>query len=259
MMGQDTIPVSKRTRKGSFYFYWGYNRSSYTSSDITFKGANYNFTLDNVKAHDKPYPFDAGVYFNPATFTIPQYNFRVGYFFSNAWSISIGTDHMKYVINEDQVTTITGSISETETPYNGTYDQDEIELSREFLLFEHTDGLNYVNTEVRRFDKLYEREKVSVNLVEGVGIGFMYPRTNCTLLQMERNDVFHFSGYGASIVAGLNITLFDHFFIQSELKGGYINMPNIRITNSTSDKGSQSFFFTQYNIVFGGVIYLSKK
>ena len=35
------------------------------------------------------------------------------------------------------------------------------------------------------------------------------------------------------------------------MKGGYINMPNIRTTNFTSDRAKQSFFFTQFNWLFG--------
>ena len=40
--------------KGKFFISWGGNRDSYTKSDITFRGKDYNFTLDNVQAHDKP-------------------------------------------------------------------------------------------------------------------------------------------------------------------------------------------------------------
>jgi len=40
--------------KGKAYFYWGGNRSKYSKSDIQFEGENYNFTLHNVHAEDKP-------------------------------------------------------------------------------------------------------------------------------------------------------------------------------------------------------------
>jgi hypothetical protein len=39
--------------KGKFYFYWGGNREIYTKSDIHFKGADYDFTLNNVEAKER--------------------------------------------------------------------------------------------------------------------------------------------------------------------------------------------------------------
>lgn len=41
-------------RKGTWSFQWGYNRDSYTQSDISFHGPGYNFTLKDVVAKDKP-------------------------------------------------------------------------------------------------------------------------------------------------------------------------------------------------------------
>jgi hypothetical protein len=69
----------------------------------------------------------------------------------------------------------------------------------------------------------------------------------------ERHDNFHVSGYGTDIKAGLNLTFFKHYFIQSELKGGYINMNDIRTTYSPDDHAKQHFTFAQWNLVLGGI------
>jgi len=61
-----------------------------------------------------------------------------------------------------------------------------------------------------------------------------------------------------SLKAGANLTLFNHFFIQTEFKTGYIDMANIRTTNSTSDSASQELFFFQRNISFGYIFQLVK-
>ena len=73
------------------------------------------------------------------------------------------------------------------------------------------------------------------------------------LLEKERHDDFHVSGYGVSAKVGLNFTFFKYFFIQTELKGGYIDMNDIRTTSSSSDTASQHFFFLQRIITFGGI------
>lgn len=243
--------------KGKFFFSWGGNRESYTKSDVTFKGKDYNFTLENIDANDKPKGWHVD-YVNPARMTIPQTNFRIGYFVSDHYSIAIGVDHMKYVMTQNQTANITGMIA-ANTIYDGVYNNTPIVLTEDFLMYEHTDGLNYVNTEFSRHDdisslfKIENTDKIQVNLTEGVGVGLLYPKTNTTLLGKERHDDFHVSGYGTSLKAGLNVTFFKHFYIQGELKGGYINMQDIRTTKSTEDKASQDFFFFQRLIAFGGI------
>ncbi|MDD2819660.1 MAG: hypothetical protein PHW29_00185 [Flavobacterium sp.] len=243
--------------KGKFFISWGGNRDSYSKSDITFRGKDYNFTLENVPAHDKPKGWHVD-YINPSRMTIPQTNFRMGYFVSDYYSVAIGVDHMKYVMSQNKAVDINGYY-----PNPGSYDEllanNQVLLTEEFLKYEHTDGLNYINTEFSRHDdissifKIGNIDKIQVNLTEGVGFGFLYPKTNTTLLGKERHDDFHVSGFGTSLKAGLNVTFFKHFYIQGELKGGYINMQDIRTTQSTEDSASQDFFFFQRIIAVGGI------
>lgn len=238
-------------RKGNFSIYWGWNRAAYTTSDIQFKGDNYDFTLTNVVGKDRQSSFDPNLYFNPTTITIPQYNFRIGYFFHDHYQVSFGADHMKYVVEAFQDVRIDGYISKTGTDYDGTYVNDVVNLKKDFLQFEHTDGLNYENIEIRRFDVVLGRKNISLAFNEGLGVGFLLPRTNTTLLNNPRYDEFHLSGYGFSTVLAANLTVFKYFFVQMEWKGGYINMPDIRTTMNKSDRANQYFWFSQYNVVFG--------
>ena len=88
-------------QKGSTYFYWGYNRSVYSTSNIYLKGPGFAFSVYDAKAHDRQTKFGS-VYFRPTTITIPQYVGRVGHFLTNRFHVSIGVDHMKYVVDDDQ-------------------------------------------------------------------------------------------------------------------------------------------------------------
>ena len=243
--------------KGKFYIFWGGNRESYTKSDIHFKGADYDFTIYNIEAHDKPKGFHID-YFNPARMTIPQTNIRVGYFISDHYNISIGLDHMKYVMYNDRRVDYSGYYpnagSYNENPANG-----QLTLDEDFLLFEHTDGLNYINTEIARVDdissifKIRNTDKFQINLTEGIGGGFLYPKTNTTLLGKERHDDFNVAGFGLAAKVGLNFTFFKYFFIQTELKGGYIEMNNIRTTKDSADSAQQNFWFLQRILTIGGI------
>jgi hypothetical protein len=265
---QDVVPGRYTAHnKGKFYIYWGGNRDSYSQSDIHFWGKDYDFNLYNVSAEDKPKGWNID-YVNPSRMTIPQYNFRIGYFIQDHYNISFGIDHMKYVMVQSQQVQMTGvvgpgyGVPESGNSYLGS-DNHQIDLTDEkFLTFEHTDGLNYVNTEFCRVDdisklfRIWNTDKIQVNVTEGVGVGFLFPKTNVKLLEKERHDDFHVSGYGVSGKVGLSLTFFKHFFVQGELKYGYINMPDIRTTFDPADRASQHFTFVQRVIVFGGIFKL---
>jgi len=258
MMGHAQQNKKKKVvNKGKFFMYWGWNWASYTDSDIRFKGNNYDFTLRDVKAHDTPSDFSFKKYFGITNITKPQTNMRIGYFFKENYTISLGVDHMKYVVNNDQFVDIDGKINIGNTRYDGTYTGQQVQLTEDFLRLEHTDGLNYVNIQLYRFDDIsslfgLESESFQINITEGFGAGILYPKTDTTLLGQERHDDYHISGYGLSAGFGLNITFLKHFFIQADLKGGYINMPDVKISTNAADSASQDFLFLQNNILIGG-------
>jgi len=157
---------------------------------------------------------------------------------------------MKYVVDSNQVVPVNGFIENSGTDFDGIYQGDEIVLDTHLLLFEHTDGLNYINIEVRRTDEFWKRNKISLDISEGFGFGVMIPKTNATLLSNARHDDFHLAGYGISAVGAAQLNLGKYLFVSSELKAGFIHMPDIRTTMNEIDKASQHFFFGQVNIVF---------
>jgi len=266
MFAQEEIAIQDKYaahNKGKFFVSWGGNRESYSKSDVTFKGKDYNFTVDNMSAHDKPKGWHVD-YINPANMTIPQTNLRFGYFFSDHYSVTIGVDHMKYVMTQDQTANVTGNVNlpldQPGSVHNGDYNNTPVNFTDEtFLTYEHTDGLNYINTEVSRHDdiskwfNLPNIDKVQINLTEGLGGGVLYPKTNTKLLGKDRHDDFHVSGYGVSAKAGINVTFYKHFYIQGELKGGYIDMHDIKTTVSNEDSASQHFMYFQRIIAVGGI------
>ena len=253
------------TNKGKIFFSWGGNRGAYTKSDITFTGDNYNFTIKDATSKDKPEGWSSD-YINPARMTIPQTNAKIGWFVSEKYTISLGLDHMKYVMDTNKTFTVDGEVNlpnnEDGSKFNGTYNNQEFLVSDEFIQFEHTDGLNYIYAEFARYDdisslfRLPNTDKFQINITEGLATGVLLPKTNATLLLKERHDDFHLSGFGISAHAGLNFTFFKYFFAQFDLRGGYINMPDIRTTHDKADSASQHFFYAQTIIAFGGIFKL---
>jgi hypothetical protein len=278
-----TTPTKERYNahlKGKFTIAWGGNRDYYTTSDITFTGDYHDFTIDNTVAHDKPKGWNID-YVTPGAMTTPQTNFKLGYFFNDHYSISLGEDHMKYVMTQNQTANVTGYINlpadQSGSYYNGVYNNTPVDMSQNgaqeggfeegttqegipaFLMFEHTDGLNYLYAEIARQDDISSLfgikniDKFQVNINEGYGFGFLYPKTNTTLLGQERHDDFHVSGFGNSLKAGLNLTFFKYFTVEGVVKGGYIYMPDIRTTQISTDRASQEFFFFETIVNFGAI------
>ena len=246
---QAVVPSTK-SNKGKLFIFWGWNRSAYSKSDISFNSNNYDFTLKKVRSIDKKTKFNLNTYFNPTKATIPQYNFRIGYFIHPKYSISIGVDHMKYVVKDLQNVKISGYI-QSGSEYDGQYGGESIQIKEGFLAFEHTDGLNYINLEFRRFEEIIKDKFIKLNLTAGIGGGVLLPKSDVTLLNQMRNDEFHLAGYGIGAVLGINIPIWKYFCIQSEFKEGFINLPDIRTTQFSTDKAHQSFFFSQWNLLFG--------
>ena len=260
---EETTSFYTSHKKGKVFVSWGGNREAYTKSDIHFKGDDYNFTVQDAKAHDKPKGWHLD-YINPSRITIPQTNFKLGYFITDNYYLALGLDHMKYVMKQNQYANINGYINlpigELGSIYNGVYEDEVIQMTEDFLMFEHTDGLNYLYFEFGRFDDISalfgitNTDKFQVNITEGVGAGALYPKTNTTLLQKERYDEFHISGYGVSLNAGLNLTFLKHLYIQGDLRGGYINMSNVRTTINTNDSASHHFMFIETVFSVGGIL-----
>jgi hypothetical protein len=246
--------------KGKIFIFWGGNRDNFTKSDIRFTGKNYDFTIYDTPAHDVPKGWHTD-YINPARMTIPQTNFRIGYYLNDHYSISFGVDHMKYVIFQNVAVPISGNYQNAGS-FGEQLPNNQVLLTDSFLTFEHTDGLNYVNAEFCRVDdiskvfKLPNTDKFQLNFTEGISAGVLYPKTNTKLMGMERHDDYHVSGYGVSGKLGLNFLFYKHFFIQTELKAGYIDMPDIRTTFDPADRASQHFMFLEKIIAFGGIFKL---
>jgi hypothetical protein len=240
--------------KGHAFFQWGWNRGLYTNSTLTLKGADYDLVLKKVVAHDRPTtPVSYHNYLQPDRLTIPQNNWRLGYFIKDDLAITFGTDHMKYVMDQNQTVTVNGNISR-EGIYKGVYNNQPMALTEDFLTFEHTDGLNYLNVELEKYNRVAasKNSKIIFNLMYGGGTGILFPKTNAKLLDYERNDRFHVAGFGVSAKAAVELVFFKRLLLKFEAKEGFINMPDIILhAKGVQGKGRQAFFFTEFDGVLG--------
>lgn len=249
----------KRTlsRKGQMFIFWGWNRAAFTKSDIRFKGSDYDFTLENVIAHDRPSPLSWD-YINPGAISTPQFNFRLGYFIKDNLALVIAQDHMKYVMDQNQTVDFLGNISDP--IYDAMVQNGEVDLQdKEFLTFEHTDGLNYVNLGLEKYNSLYSSKNIDIVWSYGGGTGVMFPKSNIKLFGNERSDRFHVAGFGLDARTNINFVFWNHWMARIEAKAGYINMFDIKTTlNNQPDKAMQDFAFGQINFGVGYTFKIKK-
>ena len=229
---------------------WGWNRSSYSSGDIHFWGADHDFTLRNVAATDLQTDLSSetlfGTYLNPKEITIPQTNLRVSYQYSPDLVIALNLDHMKYVMTPDQVVPISGQIK-------GVAQSGNQVLATNYINFEHTDGLNIISLELekqRSVDWFGGRFPSRVFGLAGVGI--VVPKSNVTLnmLGRSRNDEFHLAGYSLGLGVGLEVDIYKDLFFRTAYKLGYVNLPDV-VTSSLGDKASHNFTYNEVLISLG--------
>lgn len=244
------IRTSTPFEKGSVLLFWGWNRAVYSDSDIRFKGQGYDFQLNNVKATDRPTDFSFNDYFHPLRVTIPQTNAKIGYFIKDNVAIMLSLDHMKYVMKQNQTVDFKGNINAGR--YASMVNEGKVDLSNgEFLTFEHTDGLNYVNIGLEKYKNLYNTEHFGIVWSYGAGAGVLIPKTNAKLFGNERSDRFHIAGFGADARTSINFVFWKHIMARIEAKYGYINMPDIKTTLHNTDRAQQDFVFGQVNFGIG--------
>lgn len=255
---------SLSANKHKFFFFWGYNRSVYANSDISWKGPGYDFTLSDVEATDLPQNGFGPNYYNPLLFTIPQFNFRVGFFLNDKYAIAAGWDHMKYRTKQGSRATFDGTVDNSiSAQYGSLQDGDQVTIDNSYLKMEHSDGLNILNFNLERHDLVYSifEEKIGLKLVSGIGFGIDMPWTNSKTFGVRNDDRPHFSGVGAHAFIAPEFIFYRRFFARTTVQGGFASMWDIAITPK-SDKSDthaeQTIWYLERSLVLGYRFYIFK-
>ena len=249
--------TKKKFSDGSMYLLWGYTRAMYSKSTIHFSDDsntyypatgqyhNYNFTIYDAKAHDKP---DFKDIKDVANITIPQFVIRLGYYFNNKkdFGVEINYDHTKYVVTDYQTVRIKGN-------FNGqAVDNDTILDPTNFLHFEHTDGANFWMFNFIKRWKLYEPSKnFNLGFVVKPGAGFVYPRTDVTMLGTRLNNKWHIAGWIVGVESGIRAEFLKHGVFEFMAKGAYADYTNALVLGKGNGKANHHFFAGQLTATLG--------
>jgi hypothetical protein len=185
----------------------GHNWSVPSRSTVELDGAGYDLTLSDVRGHDQPYfdlPLDA-----------VQFSLRFDVALSEHYALTIGLEHMKYVVAPQEVR-VSGSVDTG--AYVGDYEDDVVHIGRSGELvgwFEHSDGVNYVPIGLRRLAPLGDWWLAMVG-IEG---GPLVLNTDTQILGRENDKKYHLGGFALSAVAAVQLDI-GIFFLEADVKGG---------------------------------------
>ena len=262
------LGASQKTSKDSqakraMFVYWGYNRSFYTDSKISFFGPGYDFSLVGVQATDRPSP-DFITYVDPSTLTVPQFNARIGFNFKKKWALSFGYDHMKYVIVHGPTYLLSGRINPLIDPisnWSGDYNAEPVTTDESTLHYENTNGMNYIRAEISHIDKLVRASNAfAIYSVSGLGAGLVLNYNDFTFAGEKSMTTLSMSGVGASAHIGIRFEFFRHFFLQANNSVGFLYQHRVKTRgNDPYAYARQSLGYFQSDIVLGGIFYLRPK
>jgi hypothetical protein len=238
-------PQNSPLGKGTLYFSWGYNKDYFSKSDLHFKDSgegSYDFTLYNVKAKDRP-GFDK---LFKTTLAVPQYSYRLGYYFNNKMDlgIEINFDHTKYVMVNDQVLRLKGTIG------GKSYNLDTL-VTTDFLRFEHTNGANFLMVNILKREQFLvsKNKKHWLSGVLKPGAGIVIPKTDVAIFGKNLDNRFHVAGYILGLEAGLRYDLFKYAFLEFTGKGTFANYTNVLVIGT--GKARHHFFTAEVLLTAG--------
>lgn len=260
----DSLKV-KTKKGGTIYVSAGFTRAWWGKSDLhlvdrsgkyheaTGQNNNYDFTVYNATAKDRP---DFDKLTDLVNFTVPQYAYRLGYYFNNKSDIGIeiNYDHTKYIVNDYQRVHIKGEI-------NGTYiDADTILDPKKLLHFEHSDGANFLLFNfVKRWKFINPSKLFNAGWVVKGGVGCMIPRTDVTLFGERLNNDFKIAGWMAGVESGLRVEFMKYAFFEFVGKASYVDYVNAFVLGKGNGKASHKVNCYQLTLTLGAQLFVNDK
>jgi len=232
------IPFAGRTqteprRHGEFYFSWGYNTEWYTHSNLKISqpALGNEFTFQNIKGHDHR-GWDEGLF--SKALTIPQYNYRIGYFFGNKkdWGIEINFDHTKFIFADDQLVHIKGVMNNKAVDGYTRFRQNDAPGADSSSYYFLNNGANFLLFNVVKRWHLSANKKGSVQIdgLSKFGIGPLIPHVqNKFFDQPENNPDFQLGGWNTGLEGAVRATFFKHVYLEFAGKLDYARYSHLHI------------------------------
>jgi len=227
----------KKERSGEFYFSWGYNTEWYTHSNVSIdqpsQGNSYTFL--GISGHDHK-GWDEGLF--SKAITIPQYNYRIGYFFNKKkqLAIEINFDHTKFIFGDNQMVHMKGKFNNKPIDAEVLF-ADSTEGSTSSSYYYLNNGANFLLINIVKRWPIYmnRKETIRIDGLGKAGIGPVIPHVQNKFFDQPENDPhFQIGGWNIGIEAALRATFFHYVFLEYSNKLDYARYSGLKIYEGTA-------------------------
>lgn len=220
---QNPAPKKKKTE---IYFSWGYNTEWYTRGrlHIDQPSLGNKYVINQFRAHDHR-GWDEGLF--SKALTIPQYNYRLGFFLKNNPSLGfeINFDHTKYLITDAQYVHL-----------KGTYENRKIDSMAFFAnsngsYYYLNNGANFLLFNVVKRAQKYINPKgtVKIDLLGKAGIGPLVPHVENSFFGKANKPHFQLGGWNIGTEGAVRATFFQHVYLEFSGKLDYARYSGLKI------------------------------
>ena len=228
----DPTNKSKRNyhnRKGTLYYSLGYNKANYSFSDVYIRqGDDIDFVVHNLTAKRqqefRPYFIERLITEQPWGFGEP-FDITIDYFLTHSIQLSLELRHFKYWSDQGAFK-ISGDLKDEKNLVEAVRD------TTEFLKFEHTDGLSYLNVAGSYYWDLFSSSNAMISFYLGGGLGIAVPYSDINLYGQEDTSGYELAGFNIVLNGGFRLFLLKNFFIDWKYSYGYANLINIEYENT---------------------------
>ncbi len=233
--------TKKKHKTGSVYFSWGYNQEWYTRSTVHVKQDKLgnDYELVDVKGHDHMGWNNKSIF--RQALTIPQYNYRLGYYFNEKqdMAIELNFDHTKFII-ADQILRVKGRLNGNPVDSNINFNE-----ANGFYYFLNNGANFFLFNFVKRFG-LYNKHNVAVDFLGKAGVGPVIPHVENKLFGVANEPHFQFGGWNTGIETALKVTIMQYGYLELSQKVDYARYSGLKM--AADGTGKQSF--GTYELIF---------
>ena len=247
--------AQKTERKGEFYFSWGYYKAYYTNSNIYINqpALNNNFVFKNTVLVDNP-GWNKGLLKTPLT--IPQYNYRFGYFFdkNKDWAFEINFDHTKALIKDNNTVRMVGTYNGSAIDSSFIFSEQGVGTARNYYYLNNGANFLLFNIVKRNRFKSLSGKHILFDGLGKFGIGPLIPHVENFLFGKANDSKFQFGGWNTGVEYALRSTFYKKLYLEFAGKLDYAAYYNLNVYqgNARQNFGTLEFILSfGYNIPMG--------
>ena len=230
--------TSKPSHRGELYISWGYNSEWYTHSNLKISQPELgnDFAFRNIRGFDHE-GWNGQLFTKPLT--IPQYNYRIGYFFNdkNDLGVEINFDHTKFILGNNQVVHVKGTINNKPIDKNLRFVENDLPTADSNSYYFLNNGANFLLFNIVKRWHFGENKRGTIKWdgLTKFGIGPVVPHVQNKFFDQPQNEPhFQVGGWNTGIEGALRSTFFKHVYLELAGKLDYARYSGLKIYKGTA-------------------------